>query len=354
MKGYGITKDGDLGWIEKEVPELGRLDALIRPLAVAAYSPYTYRTIYKTIHEPGTELIVGHESVGIVEEVGEDVKDFKPGDRVLVPTITPDLRTRQMQDIKMSQHSGGFMDGWKLAITEDGALAERYRVFDADMNLAILPDEISLEAGVMISDMMTTAFHGAELAEIEFGDTVVIYGIGGVGQLAIAATKLRGASRIIGIGSRSISEKKGKEYGMTDFVNYKNGNVVDQVLELTNGIPVDKVIICGGGNDSIGDSFSMVKIGGVIGSINHFDSGEFIQIPRVEWGEGIAHKKFNAGLTQGGRVRMERLISLVKYNRIKPENIVTHTFHGFDKVAEALEEAENRPDDFIRGVIILD
>src|SRR5699024_8061558 len=270
----GITKDGDLGWIEKEVPELGRLDALIRPLAVAAYSPYTYRTIYKTIHEPGTELIVGHESVGIVEEVGEDVKDFKPGDRVLVPTITPDLRTRQMQDIKMSQHSGGFMDGWKLAITEDGALAERYRVFDADMNLAILPDEISLEAGVMISDMMTTAFHGAELAEIEFGDTVVIYGIGGVGQLAIAATKLRGASRIIGIGSRSILEKKGKEYGMTDFVNYKNGNVVDQVLELTNGIPVDKVIICGGGNDSIGDSFSMVKIGGVIGSINHFDSGE--------------------------------------------------------------------------------
>lgn len=354
MKGYGITKDGSIGWIEKEVPELGRYDALIRPLAVAAYDPATYKIIYDTIHEPGTELIIGHEAAGVVEAVGEDVKDFKPGDRVLVPTITPDFRTTQVQDIGMPQHSGGFMDGWRLAIVEDGALAERFRVFDADMNLAILPDEVSLEAAVMISDMMTTAFHGAELAEIDYGDTVVVYGIGGVGQLALAAAKLKGAARIIGIGSRPILEKIGKEYGMTDFVNYRNGDVVEQVLELTGGVPVDKVIIAGGGNSAIGDSFAMVKIGGVVGSINHFSAGEFIEIPRLAWGEGIAHKKFNAGLTQGGRVRMERMLSLVKHGRIDPSKIVTHKYYGMEELEKAMTEAGDKGNDFIRGVIIFE
>ena len=96
----------------------------------------------------------------------------------------------QIQDIGIPQHSGGLMDGWKLSITEDGALADVFRVNDADMNLAILPDEISLEAGVMLCDMVTTGFHGAELAEIEYGDSAAVLGIGAVGQIAIAAAKL--------------------------------------------------------------------------------------------------------------------------------------------------------------------
>ena len=78
-----------------------------------------------------------------------------------------------------------------------------------------------------------------------------------------------------------------------------------------------------------------------------------IPLPRLAWGEGVAHKKLNAGLTQGGRVRMERMINLIKYNRIDPSKIVTHRFYGYDKIEEALKAANDRPIDMIRGVIIL-
>mgnify|MGYP001221496668 CR=1 FL=1 len=79
-----------------------------------------------------------------------------------------------------------------------------------------------------------------------------------------------------------------------------------------------------------------------------------IPLPRLAWGEGVAHKKLNAGLTQGGRVRMERMINLIKYNRIDPSKIVTHRFYGYDKIEEALKAANDRPIDMIRGVILLD
>ena len=312
-----------------------------------------YYSIYESIYEEGTDLILGHEAVGEVIKVGDEVKDFKPGDRVVVPTITPDWRTTQIQDIGIPQHSGGLLDGWKLSITEDGALADVFRVNDADMNLAILPKEVSFEAGVMLCDMVTTGFHGAELAEIEYGDSVAVLGIGAVGQIAIAAAKLKGAGRIIGIGSRPILAEVAKEYGMTDFVNYRDGSTVKQVLELTNNKGVDRVIICGGGVETVGEAFEMVKIGGSIGSINHYPEGDYIPIPRLAWGEGVAHKKLNAGLTQGGRVRMERMINLVKYNRIDPSKIVTHKFYGYDEIEKALEIANDRPMDMIRGVILL-
>ena len=354
MKGYGIKKDKTLGWIDKENPKLSPYDALIKPLAVGLYNPETYLIIYDSIFgNNGIDLIIGHEAVGKVVEVGSEVKDFKPGDRVVVPTITPNWRTTQVQDIGMAQHSGGLLDGWKLSITEDGALADVFRVYDADMNLAILPEEVSLEAGVMLCDMVTTAFHGAELAEIKHGDTVAVLGIGGVGQIAIAAAKLSGAGRVIGVGSRPILAEIGKKYGMTDFVNYREGPTVEQILKLTDNKGVDRVILCGGGNETLGEAFEMVKIGGSIGSINHFAMGEYISIPQQAWGEGIAHKKLHAGLTQGGRVRMEKMINLVKYGRLDPGKIVTHKFHGFDNLEEALETAKERPADMIRGVIFL-
>ncbi len=100
------------------------------------------------------------------------------------------------------------------------------------MNLAYLPDNISVEAGVMITDMVTTGFHGAELADIKLGDVVAVIGIGPVGLMAIAGAKIRGAGRILGVGSRKALVEAAKFYGATDIVNYKNGPVNEQ----NNGI----------------------------------------------------------------------------------------------------------------------
>ncbi|MDK2986550.1 MAG: isopropanol dehydrogenase, partial [Clostridia bacterium] len=202
MKGFAMLSIGKVGWIEVEKPKAGPFDAIVRPLAVAPCTSDIH-----TVFEGGLgelhNAVLGHEAVGEVVEVGSEVKDFKPGDKVVIPAITPDWRTLDVQR-GYHQHSGGMLAGYKFTVQKPGVFAEYIHVNDADMNLAHLPDGISLEAAVMITDMMTTGFHGAELADIELGATVAVFGIGPVGLMAVAGAKLRGAGRIIAVGSRPV------------------------------------------------------------------------------------------------------------------------------------------------------
>lgn len=241
--------------------------------------------------------------------------------------------------------------GWKFSNFKDGVFADYFHVNDADMNLAILPDEIPLESAVMMTDMMTTGFHGAELADIKMGSSVVVIGIGAVGLMGIAGSKLRGAGRIIGVGSRPVCVETAKFYGATDIVNYKNGDIVEQIMDLTHGKGVDRVIMAGGGAETLAQAVTMVKPGGVISNINYHGSGDTLPIPRVQWGCGMAHKTIRGGLCPGGRLRMEMLRDLVLYKRVDLSKLVTHVFDGAENIEKALLLMKNKPKDLIKSVV---
>jgi len=351
MKGFAMLSVNKVGWIEKEKPVAGPYDAIVRPLAV---SPCTsdIHTVFEGALGDRHDMLLGHEAVGIIDEVGSEVKDFKVGDRVIVPAITPDWRTLEVQ-AGFAQHSGGMLAGWKFSNFKDGVFAEYFHVNDADMNLALLPDEISLESAVMITDMMTTGFHGAELANIEVGSSVAVIGIGAVGLMAVAGAKLRGAGRIIAVGSRPTCVEAAKFYGASDIVNYRTGDIAKQIMDLTKGKGVDRVIIAGGTPETLIQAVSIVKPGGVVSNVNYHGSGDIIPIPRLEWGCGMAHKTIVGGLCPGGRLRMERLIDLVKYDRVDLSKLVTHVYHGFDKIEEALLIMKDKPKDLIKPVVII-
>lgn len=102
----------------------------------------------------------------------------------------------------------------------------------------------------MLSDMVPTGFHGAELADVQFGDTVLVVGIGPVGLMAVAGAALRGAARILAVGTRPVCVEAARKYGATDFISYKNGPIDEQVLALTGGKGVDCAIIAGGDVDT--------------------------------------------------------------------------------------------------------
>lgn len=351
MKGFAMLSINNVGWVEKKKPVAGPYDAIVRPLAV---SPCTsdIHTVYEGAIGERNDMILGHEAVGVIDEVGCEVKDFKVGDRVIVPAITPDWRTLEVQ-AGFPQHSGGMLAGWKFSNFKDGVFADYFHVNDADMNLALLPDEISLESAVMITDMMTTGFHGAELANIEMGSSVAVIGIGAVGLMAIAGAKLNGAGRIIAVGSRPTCVEAAYFYGASEIVNYKTGDIADQIMELTNGKGVDRVIIAGGTPETLIQAVSIVKPGGVVSNVNYHGTGDFLPIPREEWGCGMAHKTIVGGLCPGGRLRMERLIDLVKYNRVDLSRLVTHVYHGADKIEEALLIMREKPKDLIKPVVII-
>ena len=351
MKGFAMLGIGKTGWIEKERPVCGHLDAIVRPLAI---SPCTsdIHTVWEGAIGERSDMILGHEAVGEVVEVGSLVKDIKVGDKVIVPAITPDWGSLEAQG-GYSMHSGGMLAGWKFSNFKDGVFGEFFHVNEADANLAVLPEGIEVADAVMLSDMVPTGFHGVELADVQFGDSVCVIGIGPVGLMAVAGASLRGASYIYAVGSRPNCIEIAKEYGATDIINYREGDIVDQIMEKTQGKGVDKVIIGGGDVDTVAQAIKMVKPGGIVSNVNYFGEGEHAKVPRVEWGCGMGHKTIAGGLMPGGRLRMEKLVKLLETGRLDTSKLITHRFEGFDKIEEALMLMKDKPKDLIKPVVIL-
>ena len=232
-------------------------------------------------------------------------------------------------------------------------MAELARVPDADMNLAKLPDGVSMEAAVMATDMINTGLFGVELAEVAFGDTVVVLGIGPVGLMAVAGTKLRGAGRIIAVGSRPACVEAARFYGATDIVNYKEGDVAGQVYALTRKQGADRCVICGGGDDALGQAVAMVRPGGTVGSVNYFTTPGNLSFSNPRWGFGMSNKTIRCGLTAGGRVRIEAMMALIRYGRIDPGPLVTHRYRGFDGLEDAYRIMAEKPPELIKAVVSL-
>ena len=222
---------------------------------------------------------------------------------------------------------------------------------DADGNLALLPKGIDPIDACMLSDMVPTGFHGVELADVQFGDTVLVIGIGPVGLMSVAGTALRGASRIICVGTRPACIEVAKKYGGTDFVSYKNGSIEDQVLALTDGKGVDRVVIAGGEVDTFASAVKCMKPGAKIGNVNYLGKGESIGIPRIQWGVGMGHKAINGGLMPGGRLRMEKLGALVASGKLDVHPLVSHVFDGWENLEKALFMMRDKPADLIKPVV---
>jgi len=342
---------GRTGWIEKNVPECGPMDAICRPIALAPCSSDVH-TVWAGALGNRHNMILGHEAVGEIVEVGSLVKDFKVGDKVLVSAITPDWNSLEAQD-GHPMHSTGMLAGWKFSNFKDGVFAEYFHVNDADGNLALLPEGMDMGAACMIADMVPTGFHGVELADIQFGDNVAVIGIGPVGLMSVAGAAIRGAANIYAVGSRKNCCDLALEYGATEIINYKEGDIVEQILQKTHGKGVDRVVIAGGDVNTMSQAIRMVKAGGKIGNVNYLGEGDNVFVPRVEWGCGMSHKQIVGGLMPGGRLRSEKLARLCEVNRIHPEKLITHRFEGLENVEPALMLMKDKPRDLIKPLVII-
>ena len=194
-----------------------------------------------------------------------------------------------------------------------------------------------------------------ELADVQFGDDVCVVGIGPVGLMSVAGAALHGAAQLFAVGSRPVCAEAARRYGATEILNYREGDIVAQVMEKTNGRGVDRVIFAGGDAEcTFGEAVKMLKPGGRIGNVNYLGSGENVLIPRAEWGCGMGHKTIAGGLMPGGRLRMEKLAALLQTGRLDTLPLITHRFHGFEHMEEALLLMKNKPRDLIKPVVILD
>jgi threonine dehydrogenase-like Zn-dependent dehydrogenase len=347
MKAFVMKEIGAVGFMEKPVPTPGPNDAIVQTRAALICTSDSH-TVSGGVG-PRKDLTLGHEAVGVVAEVGSAVEGFRPGDRVLVGAITPNWGDPASQAGHSSQ-SGGPLGGWKFSNTKDGIFAEYFHVNEADANMAKIPDSVQDEVAVYCADMLSTGFMGAEHGNIPIGGTVAVLAQGPVGLMATAGARLRGAGLIIGVESVPRRQQLARDYGADEIVDFSTEDAVERILELTDGQGVDTAIEALGADVTFQTAVKVTKPGGTISNTGYYGEGEFVRIPRVEWGVGMADKTIATGLCPGGRLRMERLLRVLEAKRLDPTLMTTHTFR-FDEMERAFDVADKKLEDVVKVLI---
>ena len=347
MKAFVMRGIGKVGFMEKPIPRSGPDDVIVKTTRALICTSDSH-TVRGAIGQR-ENLTLGHEAVGIVHEIGSNIKLFKPGDRVLIGAITPDWGDPASQAGHSSQ-SGGPLGGWKFSNTKDGVFAEYFHVNEGDANMAKIPDSVSDEAAVYCCDMLSTGFMGAENGNIPIGGTVAVFAEGPVGLMATVGAKLRGAGLIIGVEAVPKRQELARQYGADVIVDFTKEDAVARILELTGGIGVDAAIEALGADSTFQNCIKVTKPGGVISNTGYHGEGEFVHIPRIEWGVGMAEKTIATGLCPGGRLRMERLLRILELKRVDPTAMTTHTF-AFDDMERAFEVMDKKLDGVIKPLI---
>ena len=350
MKAFVMKGLGEVGIMEKDRPEAGPNDAIIRPTKGLVCTSDVH-TVHGAIGDR-EDLTLGHEVVGVVEEVGETVTRFQPGDRVAVGAITPDWGSDAAQDGHPSQ-SGGALGGWKFANIKDGTFAEYVHVNEADANLARIPEGVSDHAASYVADMLSTGFMAAEHGEIPMGGTVAVFAQGPVGLMATKGADLQGAGLIIGVESVPKRQELARQYGADEIVDFTEGDPVERIMALTDGDGVDTAIEALGSSDVLDQCVRVTKPGGTISNAGYHGEGDTIDISREGWGVGMAEKAIVTGLCPGGRLRLTRLLRFIDSGRVDPTAMTTHTF-PFDEIEEAFRLMETKEDGIIKPLIDFD
>lgn len=326
-----------IGVEEVERPRAGVGEAVIRVTltTICGTDLHIVRGEYPV--KPG--LIIGHEPVGVVEELGPGVTGYEIGDRVLVGAITPCGQCRACLSGNLSQcghgahqPSGGYqaLGGWCFGNTLNGAQAEYLLVPHAQANLAKIPEGLTDEQVVLLADIASTGFSGAEMGGVKIGEAVVVFAQGPIGLCATAGAKLMGASLIIGVEGDENRRAMARRMGADVVLDPRQVNIVEEVQRLTDG-GADVTIEALGLQETFENALRSLRPGGTLSSLGVY-SGK-LQVPYDAFAAGIGDYRIVTTLCPGGKERMRRLMNVVLSGRFDPTPLLTHSY-SLGEIAE--------------------
>jgi threonine dehydrogenase-like Zn-dependent dehydrogenase len=325
---------GDIRVEEVPRPSPGPGEALLRVTltTICGTDLHIVRGEYPV--RPG--LVIGHEPVGVIEELGVGITGYEIGQRVLVGAITPCGQCAACLTGHHSQcgHGAGHeaIGGWRFGNTIDGAQAEYLLVPHAQANLALIPDELTDEQVVLLADIASTGIGGAESGQVRIGDTVVVFAQGPIGLCATAGAKLMGAALVIGIDGDDNRLAMAARMGADVVLDYRKVDVVEEVRKLTGG--VDVAIEALGTQQTFEGALRCLRPGGTLSSLGVY-SGK-LQVPYEAFAAGLGDHRIVTTLCPGGKERMRRLMEIVRHGRLDLTPLLTHTF-SLDRIGDAYE-----------------
>ena len=264
---------------------------------------------------------MGHEAIGVVEDVGRDVRTVKRGDVVIMPFANSDGNCMFCEEGLQTAcvHVGFFGNGGPL----DGAQAEALRIPFADGTLYPLnvgEEDALMPALLTLSDVMGTGHHAAVTARVRRGGTVAVVGDGAVGLCGVIAAKRLGAEQIIIMGRHEQRIALAKEFGATDVVSERGEEGMQRVRDLTRGFGVQSVLECVGTEQAMDTSMGIVRAGGAVGRVG---------VPHYEAIKGAQQMFYRNVIVAGGpaptRAYIDELLPDVMEGRIEPGRVFDRT-----------------------------
>ncbi len=345
-----IRAPGDFTIEEVNRPRPGPGEALIRITLTTICGTDVH--IVKGEYPVRAGLVLGHEPVGVIEELGSGVTGYDVGERVLVGAITPCGQCEACLTGHLSQcgHGSGYeaIGGWRFGNTIDGAQAEYLLVPSAQANLAKIPDDVTDEQVVLLADIASTGFAGAESGGVRIGDTVVVFAQGPIGLCATAGAKLMGAAQVIGVDSDPVRLAMARRMGADVALDFTKVDVLDEVKRLTRGTGADVAIEALGTQQTFESALRTLRPGGTLSSLGVY-AGK-LEMPYSAFAAGLGDHRIVTTLCPGGKARMGRLIAMVQAGRFDPTPLLTHRFR-LSEIGEAYRVFSNRLDGVLKVAI---
>ncbi len=320
MKANVFRGPGKFGLEEKPMPRAGYGEAVVRVRLTTICGTDIHIVKGEYPVEPG--LTIGHEAVGVIHELGPGLTGYEVGQRVLMGAITPCGQCEPCLGGHTSQ-CGGALGGWKFGNTIDGTQAQYVRVPNAQANLAPVPDGLSDEDVLLLSDIASTGFGAAESGGVRLGDTVAIFAQGPIGLCATLGARLMGASEIIAVDPDPKRLEMSKRFGASKTLQ-SSPDVAAKIHKLTGGRGVDIAIEALGLQETFENALRVLKPGGTLSSVGVY-SGH-LKIPLEGFAAGLGDHTIVTTLCPGGKERMRRLMRLVEARRIDLTPLFTHAF----------------------------
>ncbi len=342
MLAYTYLSEGLFALREKPVPHLiDDRDAVVRvTLASVCTSDLHIKHGHVPRAVPG--VTVGHELVGIVEEVGKGVKTLRPGERVAVnvETFCGECFFCRRGFVNNCTDKDG---GWALGCRIDGGLAEYVRVPHADQGLTPIPDNVSDRQALFVGDLLSTGYWAAKIGEIEKGDTVLLLGAGPTGLCILQCVRLKEPARIV------VCEKDAERRRFVrEHYPYAETIAPDEAASYIRGIcptgGADKVIEAAGTDDTFRLAWQLARPNAVVTVVAMYDAPQVLPLPDM-YGKNLT---FKTGGVDG--CDCEEIMRLLAANKLDTQPLITHTF-PLAEIETAFDLFENRRDGVIKVAI---